>query len=378
MKNNLAFISLFLCFLLSNTQTYTFTYMPMKKRTINFGDDVCYYKDISNDSHFIYVKPCEEGKECTSISTTSSNYDIHVCQEISTEKYDNEGATCKTYDFLNGIDCTGYSCNKDSKCVTTCQKNQFYDSIDNKCIDTDPGICTEYEFESNGSKKSQPKKSYEYFNNKECVQIELKKTESKLNIYQIEKVLPNYLVSLDDGKYIDDVYDQFYCKSGYALYFYGNGELENPNKDNPYNEELYPRCVTVLGRDKNGVIKYKIGDGEEKYYDPQKLYQNSSKRLLYNDKYLMLRLEFFEKYKNQLESLGCKDKDECEDNELSKWKFFYYNIEYYYLYQNEPQVLEYLIQNNGYKYKAEHTSPTDSSSLLNIKYLALLSLLFLF
>ena len=34
---------------------------------------------------------------------------------------------------------------------------------------------------------------------------------------------------------------------------------------------MYLRCLTVLGRDKEGIIKYKVGDREEKFYT-QRLY----------------------------------------------------------------------------------------------------------
>lgn len=59
MKYIITFVCLFSCFLLSNTDdTQTFTYRPMSQRTINFGDDVCYYTDTSNEFNFAYVKPC--------------------------------------------------------------------------------------------------------------------------------------------------------------------------------------------------------------------------------------------------------------------------------------------------------------------------------
>ena len=383
MKYIITLICLCSCILLSNSQTPTCTstpdyfYRPMAKRTINFGDDVCFYKDISNDSNYAYVKPCEEGKSCNPLSITGTGnvgYEIHVCQETYNEKYDNEGETCETKDYLQGIDCTyGFSCNTDSKCLATCRSNQVYDRMNDKCIDNDPGFCYEYEYDDYGNKGI--KNSYSEYGNKQCIQIELEKTKSTNKIYQVKKQLTNYIATIDDGNYIDDRYNSniFYCKNGYALYFYGNGELKNPNTDNKFSEPMYLRCVTVLGKDKNGIIKYKIGEnGDEKYYKPNVLSTNS---LHYNDEHLMLRLEFFKNYKKRLESLNCRETGDCEDNELSKWSFFYDYPEYYYLYQNEPQVLEYLIQQK-YKYKAKHTSP-NGSSILNIKYLALLSLLIL-
>ena len=377
MKYIITFACLFSCFLLSNTQTtYDYSYYkPMKQRTINFGDDVCHYKDISNDSYFTYVKPCEEGKKCVGISSTSSGYDIHICQERSNEEYDNEGATCETKDYLMGLDCTDYNCNSESKCYDICPTNKVYDHVNDRCVD-DPGYCYEYEYDSNGALKVNPYTNYyDNYGNKECVQLELERTGSTRTIYQVKKELTNYIASIDDGKYIeDDPSNLKYCKSGYALYFYGNGQLKNPNTDSigkDY-EPLYLRCVTVLGRDKNGIINYEI-DGGKGFYDENQL--PSGKSLYGNDDNLMLKLGFFKNYRERLDSLGCRETGDCEDFELCKWRYFYYNPEEYYLYQNEPQVLEYLMQDYGCKFKAKHTSPNGSSYLSNIKYLTLLLLL---
>lgn len=244
-------------------------------------------------------------------------------------------------------------------------------------------------------KTSEYKNWYGIYGGKKCIQLELVRTGSTSTIYQIQKKLTNYKASIDDGNYIIDSDDDEqnasnmkYCKSGYALYFYGNRKLENPNTDSTGKdyEKLYLRCVTVLGRDKKGIIKYQV-DGAEKYYNPTKL---SNKRkspgildsntysLPGNDGNLEQKIKFFKNYKERLDSLGCRETGDCEDYELCKWEFFYDYPDAYYLYQNEPQVLEYLIQTTGCKFKPKHTSPTGSSNLLNIKYLTLLSLLLLF
>lgn len=378
MKYNLDFIHLFLYFLPIVIST-EYIYRPMAKRTKNFGDDVCYYVDEETDYPFYaYVKPCEEGKKCVSLGTDF--FDIYKCQDAYDEEYDNEGETCQTkdYSYLIGLDCTNYICNQDSKCKTTCLKNQVYDHINDKCLDNDPGYCKEYEFETDGTRKTNsPKNYFSNYGKKACAQIELEKTANQRTIYQIKKELTTYLASVEDGNYVKNG-DSMYCKSGYALYFYGNGELKNPNTDYSNDEEMYLRCVTVLGRDKHNIIKYKIGDGEEKYYDLN-VFSHNIRGLTLSDsisQHLMLKLELFKKFKERLDKLDCRGTGDCEDNELNKWRYFYYHPDDYLLYQNEPQVVEYLIQTE-YKYKAEHTSPA-SSSLLNIKYLTLLSLLLLF
>lgn len=79
----------------------------------------------------------------------------------------------------------------------------------------------------------------------------------------------------------------------------------------------------------------------------------------------MLRLKVFDKYKKRLDSLNFRESGDYEVNELTKRRFFYDYPEYFYLYQNEAQILGDSIQNH-YKYKSQQTFP-DRSSILNIK-----------
>ena len=51
---------------------------------------------------------------------------------------------------------------------------------------------------------------------------------------------------------------------------------------------MYLCCLTVLGRDKKGIIKYKVGDREEKFYKATTLWSNKSKSLHGNNANLML------------------------------------------------------------------------------------------
>ena len=61
------------------------------------------------------------------------------------------------------------------------------------------------------------------------------------------------------------------CKSGYALYFYGNGNLNEPNIGG--RNYMYKRCVTLQDIDSTSSsnyckIKYSIGDSNDiKIYD---------------------------------------------------------------------------------------------------------------
>ena len=201
----------------------------MTQRTINFADDVCYYEDKSNDSHFAYVKPCEEGKECFAISSTLSDYAIRICQERSNEEYDKEGLTCETKESIIGFDCTDYGCNEESHCYDECQTYKVQEYANNRCIE-DPGMCFEYKYDSIGDQINkylsyEYKNAYSIYGKKKYVQLVLEETKSTSTIYQVKKTLTNYEAGIDNGIYIESNLSYLkYCKSGYALYYYGNGK----------------------------------------------------------------------------------------------------------------------------------------------------------
>lgn len=370
MKYIIFLLSLCSFFVLINSTVY----MPMTKRTINFGDDVCHYKDISHSSDIEYVKPCEEGKICSE-QLIASNYGIYTCQPYEVENYDNKEDACEV-----DISCTyEYSCMSGKCNVNSCPAGQVRDpsATSFTCIN-EPTNCEEYTYSPYAQTKA-----YTPGINKECIEIELQSDTNNKN-YEYVKVKFNSIASIEDGKFIkdDDNNNILYCKNGYALYFYGNQKLKNPKSGDidASTEKMFLRCVTVLGRDQNGIIKYKIGEGSVMYYDYRDLPYNPARsqqyQLINNNKYLMTRLEIFDKYKKRLESISdCKELN-CDDDELNKWYYFYFNPQEYILYQNEPQIMEYLIQSFYSKYKAKHTSPNESSRI-NIKYLALLSLLLL-
>lgn len=376
-KYIIVFVNLFTFCLLS-----TITYRPMTKRTKDFGEDVCYYKDVSDSSNLIYVKPCEEGKSCVDLGI--SDYEIHTCVAYD-GTYDNKDTQCVTKNNVglnsndknnaNGIDCTEYSCVDDicGKAPSgSCSENQVIDLLDsNKCVE-EKEICKEF-----GPDKK-PTKSYTPGLKKQCVRLVLQ-TKDNGKTYYDKTIYSNAIASIDDGEFIkenDEIGENIltYCKSGYALYFYGNKNLNNPNTDDNTNHDMYLRCVTVKGRDSNGIIKYVIGDGGENYYDPDKLPNKSSGgryTLYYDDVFLMTRIEMFENFVKNIN----------DENESAKWLYFYKNPEEYLLYKDEPQIIEYLIkeQEGNIEYKVKHTASKESSNLLNIKYMiSLLALLLLF
>ena len=175
-------INLFSFSLLTVTEV---TYRPMSKKTIDFGEDVCYYEDIADGTGFVYVKPCQEGKRCKNLGI--SDYKIHTCVAYDNE-YDNRNANCVTKDNYdssgngNGIDCTGYSCQND-KCAGTCSETQVKNLDDSNACVADPGFC--YEYDSSGN----PDKRYTPAPGKECVRFELQSSNQKT--YTTKKLYSN-------------------------------------------------------------------------------------------------------------------------------------------------------------------------------------------
>ena len=153
---------------------------------------------------------------------------------------------------------------------------------------------------------------------------------------------------------------------------------------------MFLRCVTILGRDSNDIIKYKIDNGDEMYYDYRKLpsaygpstISDSYKDIISGiatDINLMLKVQLFKDYKEKMDQLNCRETGCKEEDEVKKLKYFYDNPGNYLLYKDEPQVVEYLIKEAGAdsSYKPKYTSSNGSNSL-NIRYLMpLLSLILL-
>ena len=106
-----------------------------------------------------------------------------------------------------------------------------------------------------------------------------------------EEIKTAYVGAVNDGNF---VYDEKACKSCYALYFYGDGNLNEPYTDNSYDYKnyIYKRCVTLQDIEESSSnyckIKYSIGEsGDIKTYDVNKL--SSKTRLwLYRPKYWSL------------------------------------------------------------------------------------------
>lgn len=398
---------------------YIGTYRPMSKKNIDFNlDNVCYYKDISHNSLFEYVRPCESEKTCISVDASgSTNYDVKTCQDYF-NYFRTMGDDCTTNE-----DCDGSLICSDKKCTFSgntaylcnshyyCPSNKYYFAGANNICDEDIAEGNRDKCEVNSKTTSGttitittdfPKGSYfepGYF--KMCGYISLDSKNDNGEYYK-KSVSISEFCSVQDGDFVES---DFACESGFALYFYGNGgykltdnpytDSSNPTLDaNDKRQDMYLRCVTVTGIDTvKNVIKYKIGSGEEEYYHLSQVYGDLyySSSLTYSNyrgeikgkinQYTMTKLELFQKYKERYNAIksDCmnhlypEELYTCRDNELRKWFYFYTNPKDYLLYRNEPQVMDYLVQ----QYYKTYTS-NSSGFFLNLSFLSLLLILISF
>ena len=202
---------------------------------------------------------------------------------------------------------------------------------------------------------------------------------NKGTYYQIERIEKNYIGTVDDGEFINNIKA---CKSGYTLYFYpgsNEGSLDDPSTDSTIHNSMFLKCVSIEGDtedNRNCIIKY---DGDKIYNTGH----YTSSFLQSCSDYTMTKIELFKKYiekfsKDIQEKCATKenynDPQTCNDNEIRKWKNFYDNPRDYILFYDEEgkngDIVTYLIQQVYPSYQ--------SSGFLNIKYFICLLLLFSF
>ena len=175
---------------------------------------------------------------------------------------------------------------------------------------------------------------------KVCGEINFDKAE---NNYEILNITMNSIGSVADGKFVEN---ELACKSGFALKFYPNGEIINPNsKTNDWNK--YYRCVQYNGikykKYGNDYIKYYILDNKNYDYDTDKfnfIPYSPPKDILFfprENYFIKEKLLLFKQYVdklNELEDECIKNKyyDEpftCKNDELRKLYYFYNHIDEY-------------------------------------------------
>jgi len=342
----------------------------MTMKNFDFGADVCHYKDVSHDNGFEYVKPCESGKRCLKLGaslTEESPYNIRKCIDYPF-LYRTLNDDCS-----NDEECPGTLKCKSNKCDFDGDKPYGSYCPNGKVIDRSNGNCAE---KTNGDKcyivnTDGTTESYNSGYFKKCGLIDLQLTSGSTSQYYEKSVSSSFYCSVPDDSFVRD---KFTCVNGFALYFYGNRKYKPIN--NPSNptsgglsttHQMYLRCVTLTGVDKEkSIIKYKIGDSEtEQYYLINELPEDSTnfKTSMINsiDEFTMTKLEIFKNYKKRYDEikdecarlLYLDEPETCRDDELRKWYYFYEKPQEYILYQNEPMIMEYLIQTKYPNYKAE-------------------------
>lgn len=412
-KNILVFLCLFLIEqtfafpLLSARQTI---YLPMKKDH-KYGDDICYYREIDEklDYDVYYVKPCEQGKYCQDQSAANQN--LGFCRDIPTNvtSFPSYGDTCST----NGECQSGLVC--DGTCKLECSSSQTpyqhdLDDFDCKSINykkIEKEYCKWYEptYTTNDNTRFYDN-SIEYSGTfpgfpKECGIIRFKTlsdfdtinltpgaaqgTYKSFTRYIIESKDWSSIGEAKDGDFVvnDDGEGWRFCKSGFTLDFYPNGELSNPGDGiSAYNPNKIPMCVTPTEIDDSNalagcVITYKGKDGSEhKYRAPNSVC---------NDQNIVIKSQLYTEFIEEFNNADPEDKKNCykiplgiegncQNIKLLKLNYFYNNINDYLFYKDRKdleKVLHFRIQQAYHRYY-------EFSTYLNLNYLFLLLFLILF
>ena len=424
-KNYLVFFCLFLFeqTILQDTNRKVF-YLPMKKDH-KYGDDICYYRDEVDDKHYYvvyYVKPCEKGKYC---ETEVDNQPFGFCRDILTNATDfpiyeencNSNGEC-----LKNVDCINGKCTRDcSNGVVNNPDFPIYNELNKVTCKTygtkttnDAKYCYLYE-----PKYMPDDPKYYYLNDetigkypglpKECGIIHYK----SITDFERQQTIPTtgspyyktytrWLIESKEWCNIGDAEDgtfvvnKRFCKSGFTLRFYPNGDLVDPSYEEYipnthnyyYSSSLVQMCVTPIQIDKSNpevgtIVTYKVGTGNElkynyyKYYDINDPYDNLDEESVIKSQ---LYTEFIEEFKNASDEdkkscyrLPQGEEGNCQNIKLLKLYYFYNHIKEYLFYKNRKdleKVLHFKIQNIYHRYY-------ELSSYLNFNYLFLLLILIL-
>ena len=363
------------------------------KKDSKYGDDICGYYDKNGD---YYVKPCDSGKYCVTPSTSLSSSTLSVCQDVPVIEggLSSLDGDCSTdFDCEYGLECKGKKC----KLSYDCNTNEYpfrWNSVGGyTCEKKAPeGYCQYIEItttERKTYKSSPPSKLYYCgvytFNNEGN------------NLYSVKDIKYAYIGSVDNGEYVND---KILCKSGFALYYFPNGYLEDPyNGNSGSSNNMYQRCVTPTAIDKQDklssscVIYYKDKDEdtEIKKYNVDELQDHSSslpnsfsyyssQLCQYDDFTFKIKIQKFKEYTDKItdeQREKCGDlrtnsnlRYTCDNKDLIKSWYFYEKPGDYILYNGREKllvVLNHLIQREFPLYQF--------SQILKINYL--ITLLFL-
>ena len=390
-----------------------YIYLPMKKDH-KYGDDICYYREINEklDYATYYVRPCEKGQYCE--DEVSSDQPYGFCRDIEYNITDIPGLG--EYCDNNG-DCQIDSICVDNKCkvdcsycsASSCSQIQFgindfncrpssYKNFDESkyCIWQDMSFQTSmpkiylYSTELKGKFKGIP---YECGIIRYTAINDYDPTPTSTGNY------PTYKRWVEEGKEWciigeatdgDFVTNKFYCKSGFTLKFYYNGDLTPPSyKSQTFNyvgNDKGDMCVTPTKIDLYNpvgcIITYKLKDGSEHKYNVRK-FDNA----FFCDKNILIQSQIYTEFIEEFNNASEEDKKNCyrvpmvpmgsttncENIKLLKLWYFYNHVKDYLFYKDRKdleKVLHYKIQSTYHRYY-------ELSSYLNHNYLFFLLILIL-
>ena len=402
---------------LSVFSTLNAAYFPFKKNS-HFPDDTCRYQ---YGELVTYVKECENGKYCKYRTS-----DFSICEDIPAEitllTADSNEKCDSNFECETGLECINSKCTFSSDCptdTTRIRTKSGYKCKNSKKLDKFYTKDFTWHDDTSLSRKgyitgtTYINNDYEHFKVGGKITSFNETTDTNGKIYEPKEIEYSDIGSVTDG---DFVFDEKACQSGFALYFYGNGELNNPYDNYDYNY-MYKRCVTLEDIEYNEsgycTIKYSL-NGKTLSYNVKQI-KNGAKTLTTNadsndiiyygtnspyslQNYfdyisgsslctsdLKLKTKIFQKYIGALSDdiKKCSKNEEksgyletCQNNQLRKWSYLYKNPNIYVLYYDEEEevkgntVINYLVQTEFPSYQ--------SSPFLNINYFICLLLLLSF
>lgn len=407
-KQIVILLSLFIICSCSNT-----ILRPMEKNS-KYGDDICKY----DEGDYEYVRPCGKGKYC--LKEYSDGSDFHICQNLpeSQEGINTLNEKCSSdFDCENDLECIGGYC-KLSICNTNESPVKDHTSGTYSCRTSsqkaDDGVCMLKEYKENSGVIYVDNTRYGNPSGKSqlCGLFDFHHMGNQN--YEIGEKKYAYIGSVDNGKYVSD---EILCKSGFALFYYPQGKLQDPyngGTSSSSTNKMYKMCVTPISIEHNDpllksqkssspsptdsscVIYYKENEEDTtiKKYNVDQLSQIYSeyydtyhtrisdfqKDLCKNSDYeFKIKFQHFKEYISNLKeeerdkcgflegSTSSYRKYSCNNNALIKSWYFYKNPKNYVVYNNRKKlevVLNYLIQKEYPSYEFSH--------ILNINYLVIL------
>ena len=385
---------------------------PMEKKS-KYGDDICRYED----NGYQYVRPCEKGKYCLKVSSEGSEF--YICQDLPEvqEGLNTLEEKCSSnFDCENNLECIGSYCKLDCTSGSPVKLTSLSNTY--SCVSptrkADDGICMKKVYKDVSGSQVYDYTTYGNPTVKSQICGLFDFHHMGYQNYDLSEKKYAYIGSVDNGKYVSN---EILCKSGFALFYYPTGNLQDPyngGTSSISSNKMYKMCVTpitvehydpLLKSQKSSsispsssscVIYYKEKDEDTtiKKYNVDQLSNidtsiytstiNTYKEQLcqYSEYEFKIKFQHFKEYTSNLkdderDKCGILDgstntyrRYSCNNNDLIKSWYFYKNPQNYIVYNNREKlevVLNYLIQKEYPSY--------EFSQILNINYL--LSLLFL-